>query len=70
VLVIHGEVDPLVRPEDGRRTAEAVPGSRLLMLDGAGHELPKAHWPRVVAAIGENARRADPRVPAEEAVTR
>lgn len=68
VLVIHGDVDPLVRPEDGRRTAEAVPGSRLVMLAGAGHELPRAHWPQVVAAIGENARRADPRVPAEEAV--
>lgn len=68
VLVIHGEVDPLVRPDDGRKTAEAVPGARLLVLRGAGHELPRVHWPQIVAAIGENARRADPRVPAEEAV--
>jgi pimeloyl-ACP methyl ester carboxylesterase len=67
-LVIHGEVDPLVRLDDGRKTAEAIPGARLLVLEGAGHDLPRAHWPQIVAAIGENARRADPRVPAEEAV--
>ncbi len=57
-LVIHGEVDPLVTPSGGRRTAELVPGAELLMIDGMGHDLPPALWPQVVEAITTNARRA------------
>jgi len=63
-LVVHGEVDPLVPVENGRRTAEAIPGARLLLLPTMGHDLPRPYWPRIVAAIAETARRADPRVPA------
>src|SRR5690606_29861155 len=39
-LVIHGTRDPLVRPNGGLATAEAVPGSRLLMFNDMGHDLP------------------------------
>jgi pimeloyl-ACP methyl ester carboxylesterase len=63
-LVVHGEADPLVPVENGRRTAEAIPGARLLLLPTMGHDLPKACWPEIVDAITETARRADPRVPA------
>jgi pimeloyl-ACP methyl ester carboxylesterase len=66
-LVVHGEVDPLVPVENGRRTAEAIPGARLLLLPTMGHDLPRVYWPRIVAAIAETARRADPRVPAPAA---
>jgi pimeloyl-ACP methyl ester carboxylesterase len=49
--VIHGLEDPLVVPSGGRATASAIPGSRLLMLAGMGHDLPRPLWPQIVAAI-------------------
>ena len=58
-LVIHGEIDPLVPVENGRRTADAIPGARLLVLPEMGHELPRVYWPQIVDAISETARRAD-----------
>jgi len=63
-LVVHGEVDPLVPVENGRRTAEAIPGARLLVLPTMGHDLPKPCWPEIVDAIVETARRADARLAA------
>jgi pimeloyl-ACP methyl ester carboxylesterase len=56
--VIHGSRDPLVRPAAGRATARAIPGARLRMIDGMGHDLPRAVWPEVVEAIAANAGRA------------
>jgi len=56
--VIHGKEDPLVRPAAGRATARAVPGARLKMIDGMGHDLPPALWPTFVEAITANATRA------------
>ena len=54
-LVIHGDADPLIPVENGRRTAAAVPGARLLILPGMGHDLPPQLWPQVIDAIAENA---------------
>ncbi|WP_048556378.1 alpha/beta fold hydrolase [Nostocoides japonicum] len=50
-LVIHGKDDPLVEVDGGHATADAVPGSRLLVIPGMGHDLPEAVWPQVVTAI-------------------
>ena len=36
-LVIHGETDRLVPPDNGRIIARAIPGSRLVMLPRASH---------------------------------
>ena len=36
-LVIHGAVDRYVPPANARSLAEAIPGARLLVLEGAGH---------------------------------
>jgi pimeloyl-ACP methyl ester carboxylesterase len=36
-LVIHGETDELVPPENGRVIARAIPGARLVMLPHASH---------------------------------
>ncbi|MBM3666227.1 MAG: alpha/beta hydrolase [Actinobacteria bacterium] len=58
-LVIHGTVDRLVRPSGGRATAEAIPGARLLMIEGMGHDLPRGAWPQLVDAIAEHAHAAD-----------
>ncbi len=58
-LVIHGTVDPLVSPSGGRATAEAISGARLLMIEGMGHDLPRAAWPELIDAISEHAQRVD-----------
>ena len=57
-LVIHGDRDPLVRPAAGKATAAAIPGARLEMLRGVGHDIPRAIWTRVIDAIEGNARMA------------
>jgi hypothetical protein len=43
-----------VRPSGGRATADAIPGARLLMLEGMGHDMPPALWPPIIDAICEN----------------
>jgi pimeloyl-ACP methyl ester carboxylesterase len=57
-LVVHGEKDRLVAPSGGRATAKAIPGARLMMVDGMGHDLPRALWPRLIDAIEKHAGRA------------
>jgi pimeloyl-ACP methyl ester carboxylesterase len=58
-LVIHGTVDKMIRPSGGRATAKAIPGARLMMIEGMGHDLPRGVWPRLLDAISEHARAAD-----------
>jgi pimeloyl-ACP methyl ester carboxylesterase len=58
-LVIHGSADRLVSPSGGRATARAIPNARLMMIEGMGHDLPRAIWPRLIDAIAGHARRAD-----------
>jgi pimeloyl-ACP methyl ester carboxylesterase len=57
-LVIHGTVDPLVRPEGGKDTAASVPGAKLLMIDGMGHAMPVPMWPQIIDAIDKHAHGA------------
>jgi pimeloyl-ACP methyl ester carboxylesterase len=57
-VVIHGTADRLVRPSGGRATARAIGGAKLVKVDGMGHDLPRAAWDQIVAAIVENAQRA------------
>jgi pimeloyl-ACP methyl ester carboxylesterase len=58
-LVIHGTDDPLVAPSGGRATARAIPGAQLMMVDGMGHDLPRAVWPQLIDAIAAHTLRAD-----------
>jgi pimeloyl-ACP methyl ester carboxylesterase len=58
-LVIHGTVDPMCHPSGGEATAAAIPGARLELIDGMGHDLPPGAWPQIIGAIADNARRAD-----------
>jgi pimeloyl-ACP methyl ester carboxylesterase len=58
-LVIHGTVDPLVSPSGGRATARAIPGAKLTMIEGMGHDLPRGVWPRLIDAIAAHAVEAD-----------
>lgn len=57
-LVIHGRSDPLVRPSGGRATARAVPGAKLRLVDGMGHDLPEPLWGELADEIAANAGRA------------
>jgi pimeloyl-ACP methyl ester carboxylesterase len=66
-VVIHGSADKLVSPSGGRATARAIPGARLLMIEGMGHDLPRGAWPRILDAIVENAGRAAPAAAASRA---
>jgi pimeloyl-ACP methyl ester carboxylesterase len=58
--VIHGTDDKLVRPSGGRATARAIPGARLVEIEGMGHGLPRGAWPVILDAIEDTARRAEP----------
>jgi pimeloyl-ACP methyl ester carboxylesterase len=57
-VVIHGTADPLIKSSGGKATAKAIPDSRLLLIEGMGHDLPRGTWPRIVEAIADNATRA------------
>jgi pimeloyl-ACP methyl ester carboxylesterase len=57
-LVIHGTADKLVRPSGGKATAKAIPGAELMMIEGMGHDLPRAAWDRIVDGIVRTAGRA------------
>jgi pimeloyl-ACP methyl ester carboxylesterase len=57
-LVIHGAEDVLIDVSGGKATAGAIPGARLIVIPGMGHDLPPALWPRFVEEITRNARRA------------
>lgn len=56
-VVIHGKNDILVNPSGGRATARAIPDARLKMVEGMGHDLPRALWPTFVEEIACNAAR-------------
>jgi pimeloyl-ACP methyl ester carboxylesterase len=62
--VIHGASDPLVRPSGGKATAKAIPGARLRLIEGMGHDLPRELWPTFVEEIATNAARAPEAQPA------
>ena len=57
-LVIHGKSDILVNPSGGRATAKAIPSARLKMVEGMGHDLPRALWPSFAEEIAATAARA------------
>jgi pimeloyl-ACP methyl ester carboxylesterase len=57
-LVIHGTDDPMFPPGHGAALADEIPGAELLLLDGAGHELPRWTWDVAVPAILKHTARA------------
>jgi pimeloyl-ACP methyl ester carboxylesterase len=57
-LVIHGSDDPLITVSGAEATARAIPGAKLLVIPGMGHDLPRGAWPEIVDAITANTERA------------
>ena len=54
-LVPHGTADPLFPLAHGRGLAAAIPGARLIELEGVGHQLPPPPtWELLVDALVEH----------------
>jgi pimeloyl-ACP methyl ester carboxylesterase len=54
-LVLHGSEDKLVDASGGRRTAEAIPGARFVLIDGMGHDYPPQLWDQIVQLVTQHA---------------
>jgi pimeloyl-ACP methyl ester carboxylesterase len=50
-LVIHGDVDPLVRLAAGEDTAKTIPGASLVVVKDMGHAMPTPLAPQIIDAI-------------------
>jgi pimeloyl-ACP methyl ester carboxylesterase len=57
-LVIHGTHDRMCDVSGGRATAAAIPGAELAIIDGMGHDLPRAEWPRLSELIANHVSRS------------
>jgi pimeloyl-ACP methyl ester carboxylesterase len=55
-LVIHGASDPLLPLACGVDTARLIPGARLEIIEGMGHDLPDQLLERLLALIDTHAR--------------
>ncbi len=53
-LVIHGDADPLVPLEAGRHVYEHVPGARLEVIEGMGHDFPEALCAKLAGLISRH----------------
>ena len=50
-VVLHGKADKLQRPFGGRVVARTIPGARLRLFDGMGHDLPEELWDDVIGEL-------------------
>lgn len=55
-LVIHGAADPLVPVACGIDTAQSIPGARLEVIEGMGHDLPPQLIERLLALLDQHLR--------------
>lgn len=58
-LVIHGAADRMCDVSGGKATAEAIPGAELIVIEGMGHNLPRALWPQIAAQIAYHIKQAE-----------
>jgi pimeloyl-ACP methyl ester carboxylesterase len=54
-LVIHGQDDALIPVAAAHDLAKRIPGARLEIIPGWGHDLPDALWPRLAAEVARTA---------------
>lgn len=52
-LIVHGTEDPLLHHDHSVKCASLIPGAKLLLLDGVGHEIPPGIIPEVHNAVLE-----------------
>jgi len=53
-LVLHGAADPLIPPDCGLDVARHIPGARLELVEGMGHDFPPALSPHLARILGEH----------------
>ncbi|MFC3493851.1 alpha/beta fold hydrolase [Glycomyces rhizosphaerae] len=58
VSVMHGEADQLLRTGAARDLAKDIPGARLVIVPGVGHDIPPAMWTYYADEIRATASRA------------
>jgi pimeloyl-ACP methyl ester carboxylesterase len=58
-LVLHGSDDPLIPAAAGEDTAARIPGAKLKIIPGMGHDLASGLVPLLVDAIAEHCQAAD-----------
>jgi pimeloyl-ACP methyl ester carboxylesterase len=64
-LVIHGTNDKMISVSGGKATARAIPGARLDLVEGMGHDMPRGVWDRLIEGIEQTVARAEPAAEAE-----
>jgi len=68
VSIVHGASDPIFPIAAAHQVAQAIPGARLRVVPGMGHDLPPVFWDAVVDAVREvskvNAPSSSPSSPA------
>ncbi len=50
-LVLHGDADQLIDASGGRRTAEAIPGARFVLIEGLGHDYLPHYWDQLIGLV-------------------
>jgi pimeloyl-ACP methyl ester carboxylesterase len=60
-VVLHGLDDRMCDVSGGRATVAAIPGAALVLIDGMGHNLPPALWPRIGDAVAAVVARGEQR---------
>lgn len=57
-MVIHGDVDPLVKIEAGREVASTIPGAELCIIKGLGHDISLAYIDEIVSCIVKGTKKS------------
>ena len=58
-VVLHGRDDPLITLTGGEATAAAIPGAKLVIIQGMGHDLPPWALRPIASALVANFERAE-----------
>jgi len=58
-LVIHGADDAMCDVSGGMATAAAIPGAEFVIIEGLGHDLPRALWPEIASRIATLVQRVE-----------
>jgi pimeloyl-ACP methyl ester carboxylesterase len=58
-LVIHGADDRMCDISGGRATANAIIGAELVVIEGMGHNIPRALWPGIASLISNLVQRVE-----------
>ena len=56
--IIHGDEDPIFGADHARETAARIPGAKLEIISGMGHEMPREAWPQITQAVARAAGNA------------